>query len=111
MKLKEKISFITTFENGVIKQTQYSILTLLNTTHQDRRNGRADPKHAELESACLSLGSRVSEYFRPYGAHSHGAPRDLQTAAAAAQNHKIPGPRNKDGSDYDDPLKGRDGRV
>ena len=28
-KLKEKISFITTFENGVIKQTQYSILTLL----------------------------------------------------------------------------------
>ena len=29
MKLKEKISFITTFENGVIKQNQYSILTLL----------------------------------------------------------------------------------
>ena len=29
MKLKEKISFITTFENGVIKQTQYNILTLL----------------------------------------------------------------------------------
>ena len=29
MRLKEKISFITTFENGVIKQTQYSILTLL----------------------------------------------------------------------------------
>jgi hypothetical protein len=29
MKLREKISFITTFENGVIKQTQYSILTLL----------------------------------------------------------------------------------
>lgn len=28
-KLKEKISFITTFENGVIKQTQYSILRLL----------------------------------------------------------------------------------
>jgi hypothetical protein len=29
MKLKEKVSFITTFEKGVIKQTQYSILTLL----------------------------------------------------------------------------------
>jgi hypothetical protein len=29
MKLKEKISFITTFEKGVIKQTQYSILVLL----------------------------------------------------------------------------------
>jgi hypothetical protein len=29
MKLKEKISFLTTYENGVIKQTQYSILTLL----------------------------------------------------------------------------------
>ena len=29
MTLKEKIRFITTFEKGVIKQTQYSILTLL----------------------------------------------------------------------------------
>lgn len=29
MKLKEKISFITTFEKGHIKQTTYSILTLL----------------------------------------------------------------------------------
>ncbi len=108
-KITSKVSFIATFEKGVIKQTQYSILTLLKY-EPTKIAVTVEPigSTRSFNQLAYYWGIVLPEVARHTG-NSATELHDVLNVYYCHRDHEIPGQRDKDGSNYRHAFERRDG--